>query len=133
VARLYRARDELDEARYVAEEIVKLLNERQITEAGQAAALFRTNSQARALAAALRTRGIAVQMRADADLFVRAEIRDALAYLRLAHNPHDAHALARVMDTPPRRLRASGAFRKHRGASRPPDLRAAPRIQQKRR
>jgi DNA helicase-2/ATP-dependent DNA helicase PcrA len=114
VARLYRARDELDEARYVAEAIVKLLNERQITAAGQAAVLFRTNIQARAMADALRARGIAIQMRADGDLFIRTEVRDLLAYLRLAHNPHDGPALARVLDTPPRRLRdIERAFRKH--------------------
>jgi len=114
VARLYRARDELDEARYVAEVIVTPLNERQITAAGQAAVLFRTNSQARAIADALRARGIAVQMRADSDLFVRTEVRDLLAYLRLAHNPQDGPALARVLDTPPRRLRdIERAFRRH--------------------
>lgn len=114
VARLYRARDELDEARYVADAIVKLLDEHQIGALGQAAVLFRTNGQAPALADAMRARGIAVQMRADSDLFARAEVRDLLAYLRLAHNPHDAPALARILDTPPRRLRdIERAFRKH--------------------
>src|SRR5262249_2238288 len=113
VARLYRARDELDEARYVADAIVKLLAEHQISVLGQAAVLCRTNGQARALADAMRARGVAVQMRADGDLFARAEVRDLLAYLRLAHNPHDAPALARILDTPPRRLRdIERAFRK---------------------
>jgi DNA helicase-2/ATP-dependent DNA helicase PcrA len=46
------------------------------------------------------------------DIFARSEIRDVLAYLRLAHNPNDAAALARILDTPPRGLRAvERAFR----------------------
>lgn len=75
--------------------------------------VFRTNAQARALADALRGRGIPVQLRAEVDLFARTEVRDLLAYLRLAHNPSDAPALARILDTPPRRLRTvERAFRR---------------------
>jgi len=97
----------------VAEEVARLLRAGDITRPGQVAVLFRTNAQARLLAVALRAHGIPVQLRADVDLFARAEIRDLLAYLRLAHNPADAPALARVLDTPPRRLRAvERAFRR---------------------
>ncbi len=39
-----------------------------------------------------------------ADLFACREVRDAIAYLRLAHNPDDAGALARIANVPPRRL-----------------------------
>jgi DNA helicase-2/ATP-dependent DNA helicase PcrA len=113
-ARIYRADDEEDEARFVADEIAQLLQTRQIIRPGQAAVLFRTNAQARALADALRGRAIPVQLRAEVDLFARAEIRDLLAYLRLAHNPGDLAALARILDTPPRSLRTvERAFRRH--------------------
>jgi DNA helicase-2/ATP-dependent DNA helicase PcrA len=113
-ARIYRAADEEDEARFVADEIAQLLQSGQIARPGQAAVLFRTNAQAHALADALRGRGIPVQLRAEVDLFARSEIRDLLAYLRLAHNPGDAAALARILDTPPRRLRTiERAFRRH--------------------
>ena len=112
-ARVYRAEDEDDEARYIAEEIARLLREGELARPGQASVLFRTNAQARAIADALRSRGIPVQLRAELDLFRRPEIRDLLAYFRLAHNPGDAPALARILDTPPRRLRAvERAFRR---------------------
>ena len=108
-----QALDDVDEARFVADEVARLLKSGEIATPGQAAALFRTNAQARALADALRSRGIPVQLRAEADLFVRAEIRDLLAYLRLVHNPNDAPALARILDTPSRRLRSvERAFRR---------------------
>ena len=112
-ARVYAADDEQDEARFVAAEIGRLLEIGEIVQPGQVGVLFRTNAQARALADALRGRGIAVQMRPDLDLFTRAEVRDVVAYLRLAHNTGDGPALAHVLDTPPRHLRAvERAFRK---------------------
>ncbi|MBV9899274.1 MAG: ATP-dependent helicase [Chloroflexi bacterium] len=112
-ARLYRADDELDEARYIADEVARLLAGGHITEPGQAAVLFRTNAQAPVIADALRSHGLPVQLRADQDVFARPEIRDLLAYLRLAHNPNDTPALARILDTPPRGLRlVERAFRR---------------------
>jgi DNA helicase-2/ATP-dependent DNA helicase PcrA len=44
-------------------------------------------------------------VRSENELFNRAEIRDVIAYLRLAYSPADSPALARVINTPPRRLR----------------------------
>lgn len=112
-ARLYCADDDAGEARFVADEISRLLVTGAIARPGQVGVLFRTNAQARGLADALRRRAIPVQMRPEQDLFTRAEIGDMLAYLRLAHNLTDVPALARILDTPPRRLRAvERAFRK---------------------
>src|SRR6202521_1478856 len=51
-------------------------------------------------------RGLPFRVRADADLFGQPEVRDMVAYLRLAHCPTDGPALARVVNVPPRRLRA---------------------------
>src|SRR5919202_3015793 len=104
-ARVYGAADEADEARFVAAEIRRLLQSGELAHPGQAAVLFRTNPQARALALALRAEGIPFRVRADADLFGRPEVRDLVAYLRLAHSPTDGPALARIINTPPRRLR----------------------------
>jgi len=95
-ARVYSADDEQDEARYVAEEVGRLLDTGELLKPGQVGVLFRTNAQARALADALRGHGVPVQMRPDLDLFTRAEVRDVLAYLRLVHNPTDGPALART-------------------------------------
>jgi DNA helicase II / ATP-dependent DNA helicase PcrA len=112
-ARLYAARDEVDEARFVAAEIVRLVQSGQIEHPGQVAVLFRTNAQARPLALSLRASGVPFRVRADADLFALAEVRDLVAYLRLAHSPTDGPALARVINVPPRRLAAiEKAFRK---------------------
>ncbi len=105
-ARLYGAADEEDEARFVAREIQRLLASGAIEHPGQVAILFRTNAQARLLALTLRTAGLPFRVRADADLFAQPEVRDVVAYLRLAHCPTDGPALARVINVPPRRLRA---------------------------
>jgi DNA helicase-2/ATP-dependent DNA helicase PcrA len=112
-ARIYGAADEVDEARFVAAEIESLLKGRVIEHAGEVAVLFRTNAQARTLALALRAAGLPLRVRADADLFGQPEVRDAVAYLRLAHCPADGPALARILNTPPRELRSiQQAFRK---------------------
>src|SRR5713101_3313729 len=105
-ARLYTASDEMGESRFVADEIGRLLGSGQIEHPGEVAVLFRTNAQARTLAFSLRTAGLPFRVRADADLFGQPEVRDAVAYLRLAHCPTDGPALARVINVPPRRLRA---------------------------
>jgi DNA helicase-2/ATP-dependent DNA helicase PcrA len=112
-ARLYVADDDVDEARYVAGELARLLAVGELAQPGQAAVLFRTNAQGQAIALALRARGIPARLRAQADLFICPEVRDLLAYLRLVHSPQDGPALARILNTPPRRLRSvEQAFRK---------------------
>jgi DNA helicase-2/ATP-dependent DNA helicase PcrA len=111
-ARVYTASDDADEARFVASEVARLLRAGDLAVPGQAAVLFRTNAQARALALAFRTRGIPVRLRAELDLLACAEVKDLLAYLRLAHSPADGPALGRILNTPPRRLRSiEHAFR----------------------
>jgi superfamily I DNA/RNA helicase len=103
-ARIYAATDEVDEARFVATEIRRLLASDHLEHPGQVAVLYRTNAQARTFADALRAAGLPVRARAGADLFTRRAVRDALAYLRLVHCPADGPALARIINTPPRRL-----------------------------
>jgi DNA helicase-2/ATP-dependent DNA helicase PcrA len=111
-ARVYAAVDDADEARFVSAEVARLLRAGDLAVPGQAAVLFRTNAQARALALAFRTRGIPMRLRTELDLLACAEVKDLLAYLRLAHSPGDSRALARILNTPPRRLRSiEHAFR----------------------
>jgi DNA helicase-2/ATP-dependent DNA helicase PcrA len=105
-ARLHAAADEAAEAGFVAAEISRLLQSGQIAHAGQVAVLVRTNAQTEALALALRAARIDYHVRADSALLERPEVRDVVAYLRLAHSPADGPALARIVDTPPRRLRS---------------------------
>lgn len=132
--RLHRADDDADEARFVSDEISRLLVSGAIARPGQVCVPFRTNAQARVLADAVRRRAIPVQMRLEQDLFTRAEIRDVLAFLRLAHNPIDVPALARILDTPPAFARSSAPFARSRCAWRgcptmPKSLGARPRAQ----
>jgi DNA helicase-2/ATP-dependent DNA helicase PcrA len=111
---LFVAGDERAEAEFVAQTIAELRTEGAVREHGQVAVLFRTNGQANELALALRLAGIAYRVRGSGDLFTRREVQDAVAYLRLAHDPRDVAALARIVNAPPRRLgRIAGPLRKH--------------------
>lgn len=105
-ARLYAATDDRDEAQFVAREIHRLVDDGHIEDLGQIAVLYRTNAQARILAISLRNARLPYRVRADADLFAQPEVRDLVAYLRLVHCPSDLPALARVINVPPRRLKA---------------------------
>jgi DNA helicase-2/ATP-dependent DNA helicase PcrA len=103
-ARLHVAADEQAEAAFVAAEIARLCAEGEVDGPGEVAVLYRTNAQAHRLALALRKRRLPYRVRGPGDLFARREVRDAVAYLRLAHCPDDAAALARIVNVPPRRL-----------------------------
>src|SRR6202043_3491604 len=70
--------------------------------AAHVAVLYRTNSQSRAFEEALRARGMRYRMLGGFSFYQRAEIKDALAYARLAIFPDDDIALLRVINTPPR-------------------------------
>ena len=107
---VFVAADEQDEARFIAQEIGRLLDDS--FEPDGIAVLYRTNAQADPIGLALRTAGIPYRVRGRADLLSRKEVLDAVAYLRLALNPDDALALARIVDTPPRQLaRLAGPLR----------------------
>jgi len=104
VALLHMAEDEQAEAAFVAIEIRRLLEAHRIDHPGEVAVLYRTNQQAHELILALGAERLPYRMMGRGDLFSLREVRDAIAYLRLAHNPGDSAALARIANTPPRRL-----------------------------
>jgi DNA helicase-2/ATP-dependent DNA helicase PcrA len=64
--------------------------------------LYRTHAQSRALEAAFAQRGIPYQIVGGTRFYDRKEIRDLLAYLKLAANPADTVSLLRVINVPPR-------------------------------
>ena len=66
------------------------------------AVLYRTNAQSRSIEEALRRGGIPYRLVGGVSFYQRKEIKDALAYLRLAVNPHDAASLLRAINEPPR-------------------------------
>jgi DNA helicase-2/ATP-dependent DNA helicase PcrA len=111
---LHAAADEAAEAAYVARESARLLAEGAVAGPGEIAVLYRTNHQVEELALALRAQGLPYRVRGAGDPFGRREVRDLLAYLRLALDPADGAALARIADTPPRRLgRLAAHLRAH--------------------
>jgi ATP-dependent DNA helicase UvrD/PcrA len=93
------SRDAKAEADYVADRIRVLQGD---DSAARVAVLYRTNFQSRAFEEALRARGMRYRMLGGFSFYQREEVRDALAYARLAIFPDDSVALLRVINKPPR-------------------------------
>jgi DNA helicase-2/ATP-dependent DNA helicase PcrA len=95
----FEARDAQAEAEYVAGEVEKLLNE----DSDQTCAVeYRTNFQSRAFEEVFRRRGLRYKLVGGFSFYNRAEVKDALAYVRLAMHPEDDISLLRVINLPPR-------------------------------
>ena len=97
---LYTALDERAEARYVVREIERLT--RADCSAGDVAVFYRTNAQSRALEEELVRTRLAYSIVGSTRFYDRKEIKDLLAYLRLAANPQDSVSLLRIINVPPR-------------------------------
>ncbi|UGB37778.1 ATP-dependent DNA helicase [Frateuria soli] len=97
---LYAAYNEQDEARFVIERIREYIAEH--GSAKDCAILYRSNAQSRNFEEQLIQRDIPYRVYGGLRFFERAEIKDALAYLRLTANRHDAAAFERAVNTPPR-------------------------------
>jgi len=97
--RYFEARDAQAEAEFVAGELDKLLNE----DSDQTCAVeYRTNFQSRAFEEVFRRRGLRYKLVGGFSFYNRAEVKDALAYVRLAMHPEDDISLLRVINLPPR-------------------------------
>jgi DNA helicase II / ATP-dependent DNA helicase PcrA len=70
------------------------------------AVLYRTNAQSFALERAFRQRFIPVQIIGGMRFLDRAEVKDVLAYLRLAYQPNDTASFLRIVNTPARGIGA---------------------------
>jgi DNA helicase-2/ATP-dependent DNA helicase PcrA len=68
----------------------------------RAAVLYRTNAQSRSFEEACRRAGLRYNLVGGFSFYERAEVKDIIAYLKLALNPNDSIALMRVINTPPR-------------------------------
>jgi DNA helicase-2/ATP-dependent DNA helicase PcrA len=66
------------------------------------AILYRTNAQSRILEEALRKRNLPYRIYGGLAFYQRKEIKDALAYMRMAINPNDDEALRRIINVPAR-------------------------------
>src|SRR4051794_35156489 len=90
----YVGDDEHDEARFVAEEIDKLTDEK-VARAGDVAVFYRTNAQSRVFEEIFIRVGMPYRVVGGVRFYERREVRDALAYLRLLVNPADSVSLRR--------------------------------------
>ncbi len=93
--------DEHEEARWVAGEIDRLVEEEGIGR-DEVAVFYRTNAQSRVLEDTLVRFDVPYQVIGGTKFYERAEIKDAVAYLCLLANPDDSGALARVINSPRR-------------------------------
>ena len=97
--RYFEARDAQAEAEFVAGELVRILSD----DPDQTCAVeYRTNFQSRSFEEALRRRGLRYKLVGGFSFYNRAEVKDALAYVRLALLPEDDIALLRVLNVPAR-------------------------------
>ena len=74
---------------------------------GEIAVLYRGNHQARAFEQVLREQRVPYQISGGSSFLERSEVRDLVAYLRLAANPSDDAAFLRVVNVPKRELGAT--------------------------
>ncbi|MFY9174021.1 MAG: DNA helicase PcrA [Peptococcia bacterium] len=96
----YLASDEKDEARFVAEQISKLLVVG--AEFQDCAVLVRTNAQSRALEEWFIRTNIPYKLIGGTNFYERKEIKDILAYLKFLSNPSDSVSLLRIINVPRR-------------------------------
>jgi len=99
---LYAAFNEQDEARFVVERIEQWLDDGR--RADDCAILYRTTAQSRLFEEYLLRANIPYRVYGGMRFFERTEVKDALAYLRLLHNPNDDAALERVINKPARAI-----------------------------
>lgn len=96
----YAAYNEQDEARYVVERIRRMIAAD--LRPSEIAILYRANALSRVFEDELIRHGVAYRIYGGLRFFERAEIRDALAYMRLIGNPADDAAFERAVASPPR-------------------------------
>lgn len=96
----FRGDDEDEEALFVANEIIKQIDQNRSY--SDIAIFYRTNAQSRALEEALLKCHIPYRIYGGLKFYERKEIKDILAYLRLLINEKDSQSFLRAINTPPR-------------------------------
>ena len=101
---LYAAFNERDEAEFVVNRITDYIE--QGHRRSEVAVLYRSNAQSRVFEETLLAAGIPYRVYGGLRFFERAEIKNALAYLRLIANRDDEPSFERVVNSPPRGIGA---------------------------
>jgi len=102
--RAFAAGSDIDEAAFIVEVVKGLIDEGLALD--QVALLYRSNAQSRVLEHALFNAGLAYRVYGGMRFFERAEVKHALAYLRLLVAPGDDGAFLRAVNFPPRGIGA---------------------------
>jgi DNA helicase-2/ATP-dependent DNA helicase PcrA len=102
--RFFEAQDSYAEAEFVVGEISSVIRN---DPDARVAVLYRTGAQSRSFEEVLRRLGIRYRVVGGFSFYERAEVRNALAYVRLLLHPEDDVALLRVLNVPPRGIGAA--------------------------
>ena len=98
--RVFESPSDFAEARWMVDEMKQLVREGY--ERKEIAVLYRSNAQSRVIETALFNAGMPYKVYGGLRFFERAEIKNALAYLRLLENPRDDTSFLRAVNFPPR-------------------------------
>lgn len=101
---IYSAYNEDDEARYVVSTIQSCLDKGHALD--EVAILYRSNAQSRALEEAILRESLPYRIYGGQRFYERAEIKNAMAYIRLVYGREDDAAFERVINLPPRGIGA---------------------------
>ncbi len=112
--RIYEAYNDNDEAQFIVDEVKMLQSEG--TPLADMALLYRSNAQSRVLEHALFSANLPYRVYGGLRFFERAEIKHALAYMRLIANANDDTALLRVINFPTRGIGARSLEQLQEGA-----------------
>ena len=107
--RVYEAPTDLAEAQWMVEEMRHLVRGEGTSEGlrrNEIAVLYRSNAQSRVIETALFNAAVPYRVYGGLRFFERAEIKNALAYLRVLENPNDDTSFLRVVNFPPRGIGA---------------------------
>ena len=102
---IYSAKNEQDEARFVAESILDNMNKGY--KESDFAVIYRMNAQSNAVENVFARSGIRYRVYGGLKFFDRKEIKDVLSYLNLINNPKDNIALMRIINEPKRSIGAT--------------------------
>jgi DNA helicase-2/ATP-dependent DNA helicase PcrA len=102
--RVYEAETDVDEAKFIVDEIQQL--NREGVHLTEMALLYRSNAQSRVLEHALVSAGLSYRVYGGLRFFERQEIKHTMAYLRLMENTDDDNALLRIINFPTRGIGA---------------------------
>ena len=102
--RVYESTSDFAEAQWMVEEMRQLVREG--VERKEIAVLYRSNAQSRVIETALFNAAVPYRVYGGLRFFERAEIKHALAYLRLMENKDDDTSFLRIVNFPPRGIGA---------------------------